>query len=144
MGSFREQRGSWRATGAHRPRRNWRASGCWVQGQLKRQEWNEGYAAPFLSDKKHFQVSKLHYTALVQLCKFQTSRTNNIVATWGNAAGLWRSSQTSLVAACCHLVTYLHSPFLFVVASHLPPFRHDSVGREHFRPVEQNKDLVFI
>lgn len=32
--------------------------------------WNE--TAPFLSDKKHFQVSKLHYTALVQLCKFQT------------------------------------------------------------------------
>lgn len=108
--------------------------------------WNEkGDTRPlFFLTKKHFQVSKLHYTALVQLCKFQTPRTNNTVTTWGNAAGLWRSSRTSLVAGFHHLVAYLHSPFPFAVASHLPPFRHDSVGREHFRPVEQIKDNLKI
>lgn len=47
---------------------------------------------------------------------------------------------TSLVAAFHHLVSYLHSPFPLALASHLPPFRHDSVGRVHFRPVEQIKD----
>lgn len=39
------------------------------------------------------------------------------------------------------VVTYLHSPFPFEVASHLPPFRHDSVGREHFRPVDHMKNI---
>lgn len=41
----------------------------------------------------------------------------------------------------CLLVTYLHSPFPLDVASHLPPFRHDSVGREHFRPVEHIQNM---
>ncbi len=54
----------------------------------------------------------------------------------GNANVLWWSA----VQPCCsNGVTYLHSPFPLEVASHLPPFRHDSVGREHFRPVEHMK-----
>lgn len=65
----------------HWPRRNWRASGCWVAGPAPKAGMKKGIRGPlsFLQKKqkktKHFQVSKLLYTALVQLRGFQTPGT---------------------------------------------------------------------
>lgn len=52
----------------------------------------------------------------------------------------WSASPASSASLVAVFVTYLQSPFPLEVASHHPPFRHDSVGREHFRPVEHTRN----
>lgn len=99
---------------------------------------------PFsFTPKKHSEVPKIHYTVLLCLQILQKTRASYIVIVQVNAAALWWSTVQHLVHHLLlvfnHLVTYLHSPFPLDVGSHLPPFRHDSVGSEHFRPVDQMK-----
>lgn len=125
-----------------------RAFGCWVQAPLK--GWNErGNMWPlFFLAKKALSSTKIRLHCASKAAKIpkhqnkqhtmqKYNRKCSCIVMVCSAA-----SAVSLVAAFSHLFTYLHSPFPFEVASHLPPFRHDSVDREHFRPVDHIKKFL--
>lgn len=142
MCSLAEQCGSWRGTGAQQPRRNSRAFGCWVRDPLK--GWNEsGDVWPlfFLTDKSTF---KYQNHTLLRFYGCTNSKTPE--RSGKGCRGITGNAVQHLVLHVlllhsCVVITYLHSPFPFEVASHLPPFKHDSVGREHFRPVGHRKNI---
>lgn len=150
MCSLVEQCGSWRGTGAQRPRRNSRAFGCWVRDPLK--GWNEsGDVWPpfFLTDKSTFKYQNhtlLRFYGCTNskiperggMCRIQRYNRKCCCTQWPAVQHLVLHV---LLLYTCVVITYLHSPFPFKVASHLPPFKHDSVGREHFRPVGQKEHL---
>ena len=92
----------------------------------------------FPSRKKEKNRKALSSTEITLRCTCKAARIPKQGHKW-NAGKCWWSAAWKHLAL--HVVTYLHSPFPLEVASHHPPFRHDSVGREHFRPVEQMKNI---
>lgn len=96
------------------------------------------FFAPRTKKKKsHFQVPKITPRCTSEAARIPKRHNKRQTRMQPLRRSASPASSASLVAA---FVTYLHSPFPLEVASHHPPFRHDSVGREHFRPVEHTRN----
>lgn len=116
----------YRSTAAQR-----KLKGLWLLSRetAQRLELKGGICGLFFFPTRK-EVPRLPHSALLRPYKLQVTHKKDSYGV---------SSLPAAASSCVALrlpVTYLHSPFPFGVASHLPPLRHASVGREHLRPVE--------